>query len=188
MFAAPILADDETRRLAHAAGWSDADIDWECLQERAANDATQATACWQHALTLARQYFSPDDPRLGTSLANAAFVLPAAQVGEQDILYQRAVAVWAVAPLWIDGIKASPRGRSSLHHLRLRQKNKQIYEIMEKRDMQNKAAEAHLRLRNKTLIATAEWQREKPPIFDHRRRLFAACFLMLPDHIQSDNT
>lgn len=179
----PTLADKD-KAAAQASGWQLIDLEWECLQEAAAQawvaqDQTRAAKHWQAALVLARQ-FEQQDARLGCSLANVARVT--ADANERQALNEQAQAIWNLSPLWIDELHVVPRARSSLHHLRLERKNKHAYQHAAKRRLQDAAAAARLRLQQKQTIPIVQWYQQKPPTFDKARQLLAACYLLLPSN------
>ena len=111
---------------ALAAGWSNADVEWEKKQEMAAalagKDATSAMVLWMECLQIARAHFAGDDPRLGASLANVGLATLNDKREEAVAMLQSARNVWAYSAAWIDRMTPGQRARSSPHHFRLEQK------------------------------------------------------------------
>ena len=68
-----------TLEVLERAGWSNAELIWEQIQETAAeaqatgDPENQASALWAGALEVAREHFAPDDPRLATQPAELRF-------------------------------------------------------------------------------------------------------------------
>lgn len=186
------ISDAEMERAAAlAAGWRIADLDWEQKQERAAmladKDATSASTLWTESLQIARANFDADDPRLGTSFANAACAI--SHDGDADMLLQSARRIWAQSPSWIDRVKPEWVARSSPHHLRMELKNRGIYEANARRKLHDFAAAVRLQVElppatenGAAFRRLARWRIEKPPIFGDSRKLLAAgCLLMTGD-------
>ncbi len=176
---------------ALAAGWSLEDLEWEVKQERAADfahagDLEQAAPLWAACLELARAHFKADDPRLGTSLANAAYGAQQAQGGSAAAAtYQEALQVWTGFENWIQAMPLEQRARSSLFHLRMEMLHRDKY-----------AATARERLRRfgeESCGAIADlaagkppptrglerWRAEKPAIFGETRKFLSACLLLV---------
>src|SRR5688572_16400322 len=90
-----------------AAGWSEADIDWEsaskrALQYLAAGDLDRAREEIAKSLRVANAEFPADDPRLGASLANQGAALVAA--GKPELSRRSlgdAVRVWRSCDAWV---------------------------------------------------------------------------------------
>ena len=64
-------------RLLERAGWTNAEVVWEQIQEAAAeceraDDDTEASELWRGGLELAREHLPPGDLRVATSVANVA--------------------------------------------------------------------------------------------------------------------
>ena len=175
---------------ARAAGWSMAEIEWEVKCERAALLAEEgrpdeAAALWRKSLELARDDFSEDDPRLGTSLANAALALRQAGNGAAAAqLFAEAHRVWEASPQWIAEIALEPRARSSLFHLRMEARHRDKYDATMRERLSRFAEETreHLRAlaegRPSTWRGLARWRAEKPPTYGERRKFMAACLLL----------
>ena len=180
-----ILVVDGEAEAALAAGWSVHDLLWERKQERALECAgeSERTALRAECLEIARACFAPDDPRLGTSYANAAV----ASKTRGDMM-RNARRIWSLSPAWVDHMRFLPRGRSSLHHFRLAQKNKAAYESAARRKMHDVASAARLQVESGNFLHSmsaaarlALWRAEKPPLFDDGRKLAGACCLLATD-------
>ena len=184
MSAGPIWAAD-----AKAAEWRASDRAWEFAAERAfarggQNDWKAAGELWGRALTLARRRFSPDDPRLGASLANSAAAL-FFQSGRADAkALEEARRVWARSPGWIDQMRLTRRARGSVHHMRMEAKHRAVYDSIARRRLHDFAAGARATVDcfadgGEVAPNSADgWKAEKPPVFDDARKLLAACLLL----------
>ena len=187
--------DERERAAARAAGWREADLEWESASERAltlaaADDWKTADGLWTCALTVAREHFPPDDPRLGAALANPAaarFLQNGAadfpQGGSAKALAESR-RVWAQSPGWIDRMRLEHLARSSVHHLRMEAKNRGVYEAVVRRRLHDFAAEARWAVENFAdggeviFHSPQRWRAEKPPIFGDTRKLLSACLLL----------
>ena len=89
------------------AGYTAADFAWEQAQEAGARafrggGTSAAAANWARGLTIARERFSPDDPRLATSLTNHALVLRRrGEVYEAMRHFDQALEVWDRGWRWV---------------------------------------------------------------------------------------
>lgn len=187
----PIWVADDLPAAAVAAGWQAADWEWEKQQEQAATaalagDLATAAECWHAGLCLAQEHFAADDPRLGTSLANVGFCRQRAGDDGSDYL-AAAKRVWDVSPAWIDRIPIEQRARSSVHHFRMEAKNRHAYQAQARRQLQDMAATVRACLAGDNTTAAAErlrqWEKEKPPVFGERRKLIAACLLLVTNYM-----
>lgn len=182
-------AEEPDLAAARAAGWGEADWDWERASERAMGRAMEgdwetAGELWSRALALALARFPPDDPRLGASWANstaASFF----QSGRADAkALEESRRVWTQSPGWIDRMRLEQRARGSVHHLRMEAKNRRVYETVVRRRLHDFAAEAREaveRLANGGKIAPRSlkrWRAEKPPFFGDTRKILSACLLL----------
>ena len=182
-----ISAADGGLAAALAAGWRAGEWEWEAAQEQAvllAADGAPAAAArfWKAALALARENFSADDLRLGTSLANVGFFL--AREGRRGGAYLRpAAAIWELSPMWIDRVVIEARGRSSVHHFRMANKNRVAYQTRARRLLQESAARARGivggRITGGAGEQLAQWRRDKPAGFDDERKILSACLLLV---------
>ncbi len=194
MSAAPISASeagpDLEMRAARSAGWRACDLNWERLQEEAAvawaegrrGDAVRA---WRKARRIARWRFRAGDPRIATSLANAAF---AARLGGREArarrLYDRALAAWRAVPERLESIEIKPRARSSLFHLRMEARHRDTYRANLLARLRGFVAEAGEAIeaardgRPSPHRLYARWRGEKPNVFDDTRKLLSASLLI----------
>ena len=150
---APTLAVDTLDlAAAQAAGWSMADVEWEVKCERAALLAEEgrpdeAAALWREVLELARANFSEDDPRLGTSLANAALALrDRGDKAAAATLFSQAARIWDASPQWIAEVALEARARSSLFHLRMEARHRDKYDATMRERLTRFAEETRDRL------------------------------------------
>ena len=176
---------------ALAAGWSAEDLEWEVKQERAAElardgDLAGAARRWQDCLSLARAHFGQDDPRLGTSLANAGY--GARAEGKETLAAANlsdALRVWSGYGLWIEAMPLDQRARSSLFHLRMELRHREQYQKTARERLRRFGEESH-----KAIVALAEggeplvrgferWRAEKPATFSERRKFLSACLLLV---------
>lgn len=177
------------------AGWSEADLAWETVAERAAegvarNDAAQAKDEAGRALQLARDAFEPIDPRFGTSLANYGLCLSLGCPIEQNaFLFREALDVWRRTGPWIDRMDAPRVARSSLFHMRMEAQHRGTYRARWQQRWREIAAETTARI--EALVNSqgaidlpaadtlASWRRERPAMLNDTRKLMAAAFLLL---------
>ena len=177
------------------AGWSQADLDWEHAIELFADnlaDCNMPTGreAARQTVFIARQSFQPDDPRLGTALANYGLCL--AQSGDQAAagLLSEATRAWARSGPWIEAMTAPRSARSSLFHMRMEQRHRDAYTQNWRMKWRQMADEAIMRLNGinadapldvATVRASAErWRRERPAMLNDTRKLMAAVLLLLP--------
>lgn len=172
------------------AGWHNAELVWEQIQETAAEsllagDLADAGELWLGALEVAEQHFGSEDPRLATSLANAARARRGA--GDERAaadLYRRAQTSWAGCDAWVAALAPERSARSSMFHLRLESKHRGGYEQHSRARYRTLVEETrqHLaRLAGGTPADTtrlARWRHEKPAGLDDSRRLLAAALLL----------
>ncbi|MGH6946777.1 MAG: hypothetical protein ACREDZ_05570 [Kiloniellales bacterium] len=174
-----------------AAGWSDQEVRWEHLCERAAKLATaggasEAAPHWAEALFLARQSFAPIDPRLATSIANHAFALrlggDSATAAE---LFREAMTIWDASGQWIAALRIERRARSSLFHLRMEAKHWKTYEATMRKRLElfaREGREALAALAEERAAASrglSRWWPEKTPAYTDARKLLAAVLLIV---------
>ncbi|NIR29821.1 MAG: hypothetical protein GWN84_11030 [Gammaproteobacteria bacterium] len=173
------------------AGWRNAELIWEQIQETAAElNATgaweEAAELWEGALEIAQEHFRHDDPRLATSLANHG--LAARRSGRDPAaLFDEALSVWDSAQAWIAGLRPERRARSSLFHLRLQTKHRGAYDRFSRQRYAELAAEgraALLACRDDTEREDdrlARWVREgRQGGLTDARKLMAAAWLIAP--------
>lgn len=177
---------------ATAAGWTEAEIEWELTQERAAVHAEtgcydEATPLWAEALYLARLNFAQNDPRLATSIANHAFALRRGGDDKMAVeLFEEAVRIWKTSALWIETLRIERMARSSLFHLRMEMRHWDEYEKTARTRLHRFAEEAQTAVtalaegsRPKT-PGLSRWKAEKMPNYSDRRKLLAAALLIAP--------
>jgi hypothetical protein len=172
------------------AGWSDAELTWEHVQEAAAEALAgggwdTAASLWRTALTLARETFEPGDPRLAASLANQAVAARHGGDGEAaTALFDEARAVWEACGPWVAALAPERRSRSSLFHLRLERKHPSGYDhhsraryealAEEGREVTEGLAAGSAEPRG----ALARWRAERPAGYSDGRKLLAAVLLL----------
>ena len=153
-------------------------------------DATCAKDEAGHALQLARSDFDPGDPRLGTSLANYGLCLRfAGDAGSHEALFREAHDVWRRADAWIARMDAPRVARSSLFHMRMEARHREIYRERWLKRWKEMADEATARVAalsdpadiqaSTATDALARWRRECPAMLNDTRKLMAAAFLLL---------
>ena len=191
MSGAPTSAVDKLDlAAAQAAGWSMAEVEWEVKCERAALLAeegrpSEAADLWREVLELARANFADNDPRLGTSLANAGLVLQnEGNKAAAALLFAEAARIWDANPQWIAEMALEPRARSSLFHLRMEARHRDNYDATMRERLTRFADEARNHLhalsegRAPAWRGLARWRAEKPPTYGERRKFMAACLLL----------
>jgi len=170
--------------------WSDVDLAWEGLQERAARleaSGRHAAAAepWAEALRLAREHFAADDPRLAASLANQA--VAARDSGRDDIasrLFDEALRLWDSSGPWVAALRPRRQARSSTFHLRLEAKHPGAYGAGARERFRALAAEGRAAVvalrdgRHNDTDRPARWERERPADFIGARKLLAAVLLI----------
>ncbi len=177
------------------AGWSEDDLKWEgILEEFAAfwleskdQDAQDAAG---RALYLAREFFKPNDPRLGTSLANFGLCLAQNDKESGARLLDEARQVWEQTGPWIETMKASRVARSSMFHLRMELRHRDAFRENWQTKWLQMAEDATARIasavsdfpHDATAASSAaeRWQRERPAMLNDTRKLMAAVLLLLP--------
>lgn len=178
-----------------AAGWSEADLAWERIAERAAEavaqkDYMRAKDEAGQALQIARADFEPIDPRLGTSLANFGLCLHLSGDSEGvALLYHEALDVWRRADPWIARMDAPRIARSSLFHMRMEARHRDTYRARWQERWREMAGDAKVRIEALNASpgalgatasdASARWRRERPAMLNDTRKLMAAAFLLL---------
>lgn len=178
-----------------AAGWSEADLDWERVAEGAAEaaargDDTRAKDEAGQALQIARASFEPIDPRLGTALANFGLCLGASGGNDGGArLLAEALGVWRASGPWIARMDAPRMARSSLFHMRMELRHRDTYRARWQIRWREMVEEAKARLARSSpspddlgrsaAEALARWRRERPAMLNDTRKLMAAAFLLL---------
>jgi hypothetical protein len=177
-----------------SAGWTEADLEWEkasesALQDIANDDLDQAREKFAKGLRIANESFAPDDPRLGTSLANQAAGITAA--GRPELAARTladAVQVWRNCEGWVAKMTAPRVARSSLFHLRMEQRHRPAYEARWRIKWSELVGEARASIGDgagMSLISSTEaadqvarWLRERPAMLNDTRKLMAAVILL----------
>ena len=172
-----------------AAGWSEADLEWERLTEAALSDLAEGRADtareqFAAALRLARTNFAGHDPRLAASLSNHA----AAQSNSGGKIEAAATQAWAVCDRWIDGMTAPRAARSSMFHLRMERLHRPAYEErwrVKGRELLDEVRNVFGALGNLELVGAEEaaarlarWNRERPVTLTDPRKLMASVILL----------
>ncbi|OQM74191.1 hypothetical protein [Manganibacter manganicus] len=188
-----MVREDWTFQDLLAAGWSEADLEWERLAEAAftalaagKNDVVGSEIA--AALRLARAEFAANDPRLAASLSNQAAIVATDGNGGAERIRAAAVQAWAACDGWIEAMTAPRTARSSMFHLRMERLHRPAYE-------------ERWRVRGRELLATlreeihadaplaliapeeaasrlARWHRERPVTLSDPRKLMAAVILL----------
>ena len=172
------------------AGWTNAEVIWEQVQEAAAEcersgDAGEAADLWRGAFELAREHLPPGDLRHATSVANLAV---AERLGGDDARAERgfeeALALWDGGGEWVESLEPAPRARSSTFHLRLESKHPGAYDRFPRERFRMLAEEGRAVLvarragRPDDSDRLARWRRERPAGFNDWRRLLGAVLLV----------
>ena len=140
---------------------------------------------WAKALSLAREHFTDNDPRLATSLANHAHALR--QAGDEVAarrLFEDALRVWDGSGPWVAALKPERRARSSTFHLRLEAKHPGGYDGHSQERFRSLASDGRTALRALSVGAgpafdgLARWHGEQPDGFTDGRKLLAAVCLI----------
>ena len=180
-------------RLLERAGWTNAEVIWEQIQETAAEseragDYAEASELWRGALDLARERLRPDDLRVAASLASVA-------VGERRIgdaaaakrMFEEALALWDAGDRWIGSLKPVTLARSSTFHLRLQARHPGGYDRFPRERYRSLAGEGRAVLAARgdglpdELDRLERWRRERPSGFNDWRKLLGAVLLVASD-------
>ena len=118
------------------AGWTNAEVIWEQVQEAAAEceragESVEAAELWQGAaVDLAREHLPDGDLRVATSVANLA--VAERWAGDSEAAARRvrrgAIALWDAGGEWVESLAPVARARSSTFHLRLESKHPGAYD------------------------------------------------------------
>ena len=175
------------------AGWTNAEVIWEQIQEAAAEcersgEPAEAADLWRGALDLAREHLAPGDLRLATSVANLA--VAERRAGNPVAAargYEEALALWDAGGEWVESLEPVARARSSTFHLRLESRHPGAYDRFPRERFRVLAREGKAVLvarrdaRPDGFDRLARWQRERPPGFNDWRRLLGAVLLVAAD-------
>ena len=180
-------------RLLERAGWTNAEVIWEQIQEAAAeceraDDYTEASELWRGALDLAREHLPSGDLRVAASVANIAVAErrtgdPATAKRNLD----EALALWDAGEPWVESLKPAAVARSSTFHLRLQAKHPGGYDRFPRERYRTLAMEgrAVLAARRDGLPDKSDrldrWRRERPNGFNDWRKLLGAVLLIAAD-------
>ncbi|MHA6644936.1 hypothetical protein [Mesorhizobium sp. A623] len=177
-----------------AAGWREADLEWERLNEVALSclaegRTEEARSNFAGALRLARNDFAAGDPRIAASLTNQAAALESVD-GHANTAQIRAAAAqaWAACDGWIEKMTAPRTARSSLFHLRMERLHRPAYE--ERWRVKGRELLAGVRQEvvssdtfefvglQEATARLARWHRERPVTLSDPRKLMAAVILL----------
>ena len=180
-------------RLLEQAGWTNAEVIWEQIQEAAAEcvlNGTHAEAAdlWRGGLELAREHLAPGDPRVATSLANVALAeRRSGDATTANRMFGEALELWDAGERWIESLKPAAMARSSTFHLRLQAKHRGGYDRFPRERYLTLALEgrAILAARRDDLPDESgrfeRWRRERPDGFNDWRKLLGAVLLIASD-------
>ena len=172
------------------AGWINAEVIWEQIQEAAAEserigDHADASELWRGALDLAREHLSPGDLRVATSVANAAIAeRRAGDAATADRMLDNALALWDAGAGWVESLKPATFARSSTFHLRLQAKHPGGYDRFPRERYRTLASEGRAILaarwdgRLDEVDRLDRWRTERPHGFDDWRKLLGAVLLI----------
>ena len=180
-------------RLLERAGWTNADVIWEQIQEAAAEsertgDYAEASELWRGALDLAREHLRPDDLRVAASVASAA--VGERRIGDAvaaDRMFEEALALWDAGEGWVESLQPVTLARSSTFHLRLQTRHPGGYDRFPRERYRALAGEgrAVLAARRDGLPDAFDrldrWRRERPRGFSDWRKLLGAVLLVASD-------
>jgi hypothetical protein len=177
-----------------AAGWSEADLEWEqltvqALSALAAGKTGDAFDGFGRALRLARTDLASDDPRLATSLSNHAAAMTAAGEGAMTGQIRASAAqAWASCQGWVGRMTAPRTARSSMFHLRMERLHRPAYEQRWREKGRDLLAEVHSQIGTSAALALIEaeqagarverWRRERPVMLSDPRKLLGAVILL----------
>ena len=172
------------------AGWTNAEVIWEQIQEAAAGcersgEPREAAELWQGALDLAREHLPLGDLRLATSVANLAVAERwAGHLAAAEGMFDEALSLWDSGGEWVNALRPVARARSSTFHLRLESKHPGAYDRFPRERYRMLAREGRAVLvsrrdgRPDDSDRLGRWRRERPPGFNDWRRLLGAVLLV----------
>ena len=161
-------------RALDRAGWSNAEVIWEQIQETAARceragDFVEAAELWRGALELVRESLPPADLRVAASLANVA--VAERRAGDEPAairLFDEALSLWDGSEAWVESLAPDSMARSSLFHLRLRNRHPGGYDHAPRARYRALAGEgravleARLEGRPDEIDRLDRWRKERP--------------------------
>ncbi len=184
------ITDRELPRVLPHGVWTKSDGQWEYLHEQALKMVATGYVCsseaftWE-ALLLARDSFSPIDPRIAASIANCAFFHGLNRDEKTAIsMYSEAVQIWNACGPWVDTLKIERRARSSIFHLRMETRHWPVYEARQREKLMNlvdrgrAAVIALSKGQQIDLPGYTRWQKEKPTCPSDSRKLLSAALLI----------
>ena len=180
-------------RILERAGWTNAEVIWEQIQETAAEseragDYTEASELWRGALDLAREHFAPGDLRVAAGLASVA--VAARRTGDAATarrMLDEALVLWDAGEGWVESLNPATLARSSTFHLRLQAKHPGAYDRLPRERYRTLAAQgreviaARRAERPDVSDRLDRWRRERPNGFDDWRKLLGAVLLVASD-------
>ena len=180
-------------RLLERAGWTNADVIWEQIQETAAEseragDYAEASELWRGALELAREHFLPGDLRVAASVASVA--VAARRTGDAATagrMLDEALALWDAGDRWVASLNPATLARSSTFHLRLQAKHPGGYDRLPRERYRTLAGEgrdvlaARRAARRDDSDRLDRWRTQRPEGFNDWRKLLGAVLLIASD-------
>lgn len=176
-----------------AAGWSEADLEWErqtedALAALAEGRVDEARTGFAAALRLARAGFAANDPRLAASLSNQVAAVTTSDGSGAGQIKATATQAWSACESWIDKMTAPRTARSSMFHLRMERLHRPTYEER----WRVKGRELLAGVREEVCVTDmlelvgqheaaerlARWHRERPVMLSDPRKLMAAVILI----------
>ena len=185
---APISASDiAALAFLERAGWTNAELIWEQIQEAAGQasvqgDHTEALELWRGAVDVAEEYLVDNDPRRATSLCNLGVAQTRAGEDAQE-LFAEALRLWDRCGPWIGSLRPERRARSSTFHLRLERKHPKGYDYFSERRLQRLVEEGRAAVEDRFAgsvdpsLRLERWCKERPPGFTDLRKLLGAVLL-----------
>lgn len=164
-------------QIAAAATFTATDFAWEQVQESAlrafrAGGAGVAAKHWRRGLTIAGAHFAASDPRLATSLTNAALVARrAGELHPAAVQFAEALAVWERSSRWVRLM--APLGHPDACY------DEGTLALFETLVAQGRAATAAIERHGPMPVGGLErWRRERPQRGSDLRKLLGAVFLI----------
>ena len=180
-------------RALERAGWTNAEVIWEQVQETAAEseragDYAEASELWRGALDLAREHLPPGDLRVAASVASVAVAeRRTGNAATAKRLFDEALALWDAGDRWVESLKPATFARSSTFHLRLQAKHPGGYDRFPRERYRTLAAEgrAILAARRDGFRDESDrlrrWRAERSDGFNDWRKLLGAVLLIASD-------